>query len=170
MNDHGAKNIYASVSGNRQATAAARPMPNTRGNTLFARTEAVGELLEAHILRKDGRYDRNHAKEHSAPREMAQTLHQIASALITLQQEEPDVEADPWIRLHVELDGYLSEASYAWSLGRKRETEEALIAALGAAIHLARHMGLDPEQIVEQENARILEKYAITTEEPHPHA
>lgn len=166
MHDHSAENIYASVIGNRRATADARPMPTTRDNILFARTEAVGELLEAHILRPATQYHRNHAKEHSAPRELAQTLHQIASALITLQEEEPDVERDPWIRIHAGLDQYLTQASYDWSLGDKRATENNLIAALRAAIHLAKLMYLDPEQIVEDENARILAKLGISQAAP----
>lgn len=167
MNDHTAENVFSNVVHNRSLTEDARPMPDTRDNILFARTEAVGELLEAHILRKEDQYDRNHDKEHSAPREMAQTIHQIASALITIQDEEPDVETDPWIRTHAGLDQYLLQASYDWSLGDKRATERNLINALRHAIDLARHMGLDPEQIVKDENARILDKYGIDKDAQH---
>lgn len=167
MNDHTAENVFSNVVHNRYLTEGVRPMPNTRDNILFARTEAVGELLEAHILRKEDQYDRNHDKEHSAPREMAQTIHQIASALVTIQDEEPDVEMDPWIRIHVAMDGYLSAASGDWSLGRKAETEQSLLLALYTAIDLARLMGLDPEQIVKDENARILQKYGIDQDAQH---
>jgi hypothetical protein len=156
--------ILAAVEDNRAATSDTRPMPTTADNISFAQTEAIGELLEAQILRPKSAYQRNHAKEHSPQRELAQTMHQIASALITMQEEQPPATPDPWIAAHCELADALQSAAAWWNRGRASHAQMYLEQAMGRAIALADLMGLDPEEIVEDENRRILAKEAAKRE------
>lgn len=166
MNDHTAENVFSNVVHNRYLTEDVRPMPDTRGNIAFARTEHSGELLDAHLLRPDPAFDRNHDKEHSARRELAQAMHQIASGLITVEEETPPTQADGWIILHSQIDILLCGAQEAWERGDRTGTQDLLGLALVRSVELAHIMGLDAVEIVDEENARILAKIAAKKEIP----
>lgn len=164
-----ARFILGLVNVNRQETAEARPMPITRHNIAFGRTEHTGELLDAYLLRPVGEYQRNRDKKHTPARELAQAMHQIASALITARKEPPPIQPDPWVTLHGQIEVLLCTAQEAWERGDGKTTREILGLALVRAVELADLMGLDPVGIVEDENARILSKIA-TTQESATHA
>jgi len=168
MTDHPAqlhRIALALVAENRMATASTRPMPTTAHNIEFAVTEIDGELLEAHNLRPQTQYERNRPdKTHTPDKELAQGIHQICSALLTIKDEQPDAQPDPWTALHTQISIILASARREWSLGRKQPTVELLQLALANAIRLATLMHLDPIAILKTENARILAKESAKLE------
>ncbi len=147
----------ALVADNRLTTAPTRPMPSTGHNIDFARQE-LAELLDAHETRPVGTYERNTDKDHSARRELAQTIHQIGSALLTIDDDTPPAQVDPWIDMQVQIDFLLASARSEWNKGRKAQTVELLDLALVRSCDLSELMGLDPVAIVVEENARVVAK------------
>lgn len=148
---------------NRLLVGTAYPTPTTAHNMAFAVTEG-GEIDDAR-LRMSADYLRNDsAKQPELEIEVGQFISQIASALLTLEQETPMGSRATESRIdaaQARADILLALARIAWASEEKVTTRSHLEAALRATCDLCVALDIDPQGALDAAHAKRLRKVGI---------
>lgn len=142
----------------RERTVHARPMPITGHNIAFAMSEMAGEVIDA-IMRGYPEYVRNNGKRVDLELEVGDAFSQIASALITLDNERPTYHADITQYLAAKVSMALAGAQIMWQVGSGVQAKAGLQEAAAWLLELCRHLEIDPVQALAGSHQKTLRKH-----------
>ena len=143
----------------RRKTEHARPMPSTAHNIAFAQSEMAGEVLDA-IMRSYPEYVRNNGKDADLAMEIGDAFSQIASAMITLEDETVTFHADITQYLAAKVSIALANAQVMWQVGSGIQASLDLQEAASWLLQLCCHLAIDPMAALERSHQKTMAKHA----------